>query len=69
MAKLVRRLLLERDMRIKDLAAKLGTTPANVSAKLVRDNMSEKELRDIAAACDATFTGSFTLNDTGKEIK
>ena len=69
MAKLVKTLLLERDMTMTDLAGKLGKTVQNVSAKLRRDNLSEKELHDIAKACDATFTGSFTLNDTGKEIK
>lgn len=69
MAKLVKALLLERDMTMTDLAGRLGKTVQNISAKLRRDNLSEKELQDIADACDATFTGSFTLNDTGKEIK
>ncbi len=69
MAKLVKTLLLERDMRMTDLAEKLGKSVQNISAKLRRDNLSEKELHDIAEACNATFTGCFTLNDTGKEIK
>lgn len=69
MAKLVNLLLIERDMKKKDLAEKLGTSLSNISAKLHRDNMSEKELQDIAKACDATFSGSFILNDSGKEIK
>ena len=69
MTKLVKALLLERDMTLTDLAGRLGKTVQNISAKLRRDNLSEKELQDIADACDATFTGSFTLNDTGKEIK
>ena len=69
MAKLVKTLLLERDMTMTDLAGRLGKTVQNVSAKLRRDNLSENELQDIAKACNATFAGSFTLNDTGKEIK
>jgi transcriptional regulator with XRE-family HTH domain len=69
MTKLVKALLLERDMTMTDLAGRLGKTVQNISAKLRRDNLSEKELQDIADACDATFTGSFTLNDTGKEIR
>ena len=69
MAKLIRTLLIERDMTMTDLADRLGKTVQNMSAKLRRDNLSEKELKDIAAVCDATFAGSFTLNDTGKEIK
>ncbi len=69
MAKLVRTLLIERDMKIIDMAKKLNTTPSNISGKLRRDNFSEKELCDIAKACNATFTAGFILNDTGKEIK
>jgi hypothetical protein len=69
MAKLVKVLLLERDMTMTDLADRLEKTVQNMSAKLRRDNLSENELQDIARACNAAFTGSFILNDTGKEIK
>lgn len=69
MAKVVKMLLLEREMTMTDLANKLGKTVQNMSAKLRRDNLSENELHDIAKACNATFSGSFTLNDSGKEIK
>jgi DNA-binding Xre family transcriptional regulator len=69
MAKLVKTLLIERDMTMTDLASKMGKTVQNMSAKLRRDNMSEKELQEIATACDATFHGAFVLNDTKKEIK
>jgi len=69
MAKLINFLLVERNIGKKELAEKLGTTPSNISGKLRRDNFSEKELQDIASVCNATFSGSFILNDTGKEIK
>ena len=69
MAKLIRTLLIERDMTMTDMAEKLGTSVQNISGKLNRDNFSEKELKDIAKVCNATFSGSFILNDTGKEIK
>ncbi len=69
MAKLINLLLIERNMGKKELAEKLGTTPSNISGKLRRDNFSENELQNIAKACDATFSGSFILNDSGKEIK
>ena len=69
MAKVVNLLLIERGMKKTELAARLGTTISNISSKLRRDNLSEKELHDIARACDAAFVGSFVLNDTGKEIK
>ena len=69
MAKIVKTLLLERDMTLTDLAGKLGKTVQNMSAKLRRDNLSDTELQDIANACNATFVGGFILNDTKKEIK
>lgn len=69
MAKQVKLLLVERNMKKKDLAEKLGTTLSNISGKLSRDNLTEKNLQEIAKACDATFVGGFVLNDTGKEIK
>jgi len=68
MATKVKMLLVARDMNIKDLSKKLGTTNQNVTAKLRRDNLSESDLNQIAKACNATFEGIFTLNDTGKEI-
>jgi len=69
MAKLINLMLVERNMRKKDLSEKLGTTLSNLSGKLRRGNFSEKEIQDIEKACDATFQGCFILNDNGKEIK
>lgn len=70
MAVKVKMLLAAREMTIKDLALKIEppTTSQNMSAKLRRDNLSEKELAEIAKACDAAFEGNFILNDSGKEI-
>lgn len=64
----VKMLLAAREMSIKDLAEKIGTSSQNMTAKLRRDNLSEKDLHEIAKACDAVFEGTFTLKDTGKEI-
>lgn len=64
----VKMLMAARDMKLKDLAEKLGTSSQNLSAKIGRDNLTERDLHEIAEACDATFKGEFTLNDTGKEI-
>ncbi len=68
MAEKIKHLMITRNIQNKELASRLGTTPSNLSGKLSRDNFSEKELQDIAKACDATFEGIFVLNDTGKEI-
>lgn len=68
MAKKIRTVLIERDITIKELAEKIGTNGNNLSNKLSRDNFSEKELRDIAAALDCDYDGVFTLRDSGKMI-
>lgn len=70
MAIKVRMLLAAREMTLQDLGDKLEppTTNQNLSHKLKRDNLSEKELAAIAKACNATFEGNFIMNDTGKEI-
>ena len=63
-------LLAARDMTIADLADRIEPkmTRQNVTTKIKRDNLSESDLHQIAKACNATFEGIFTLNDTGKEI-
>ena len=47
-SKLLKIKLVEMDMTAKELASKLGTTQQNISAKMKRDNFSEKEMRQIA---------------------
>ena len=49
-SKLLKIKLVEMDMTAKELASKLGTTQQNISAKMKRDNFSEKEMRQIAEA-------------------
>ena len=68
MAKKIRTVLLERDMTIKELATRIGTNGNNLSNKLARDNFSEKELREIAAALDCDYDGIFTLKESGNMI-
>lgn len=70
MAVKVRMLLAARQMTLKELGEHMtpSTSAQNISQKLNRDNLTEKDLIAIAAACDATFEGIFRLNDTGKEI-
>lgn len=68
MAKKINMLLIETDTTKKELAQRLKTTPSNISGKLKRDNFSESELQEIAAACGATFEGNFIITSTGKQI-
>ncbi len=48
--KLLKIKLVENDMTAKELAVKLGTSQQNLSAKMKRDNFSEKEMLQIADA-------------------
>lgn len=64
----IRILLIERNMKIKDLAEQLGYSGNNLSNKLKEDNFSEKELLKIAGILNCDYNITFTMNDTGKEI-
>lgn len=68
MTEKIRIALIKRNMSVKELAAKLGCTSQNLSGKFSRDNFSEKELIEIAAALDCRFEGRFLRNDNGEEI-
>lgn len=64
----IRKILLERNMTIKELSDKLGYKGSNLYSKLDRDNLSERELRAIADALDCDYDGIFTMRDSGKQI-
>lgn len=68
MALKIRTLLLERNMKIKDLAEKLGYSGNNLSNKLKDDDFSEKELRKIAEILNCDYEATFIMKDTGKRI-
>lgn len=68
MANKIRILLIERNMKIKDLAERLGYSGNNLSNKLKEDNFSEKELLKIAELLGCEYKATFFMRDTGKEI-
>jgi len=51
-----------------ELARRLGTTSSNFYQKMKRDNFSEKELRDIAAAMGWKLDVSFIHPETAEKI-
>ncbi len=67
----VKMLLAARGMTLKELGERLEkpTSGQNIGRKINNDNLSEKDLNEIAKACGATFFGGFILNDTGIEIR
>ena len=60
--------LKRRNMTLGDLALKTSQSRQNLSNKLSRDNFTEKDLQEIAAALDCTYSATLTMNDTGEVI-
>ena len=57
-----------KNMTIKDLAEALGTTRQNLSNKLSRDNLPEKEMIRIFKVLDCSYSSIITMNDTDEQI-
>lgn len=49
-AKIIKHSLVEKDLKVSDLARLLNTSYQNLDQKLKRDNFSEKEMLQIAEA-------------------
>lgn len=49
-AKMIKHSLVEKDLKVSDLARAINTSSQNLSQKLKRDNFSEKEMLQIADA-------------------
>ena len=61
-------LLNRKNLTIKDLADKLGTSRQNLSGKFSRDNFSEKDIKAISEALGCDYEIKFKIKDTGEEI-
>lgn len=68
MAEKVKIMLIKRGISSVDLAKRLGCSSTNIYNKMKRDNFTEKDLKEIAAALDCTFEAGFTMNDTGEKV-
>lgn len=68
MGEKIKIILKRRNMTLAQLAEKTGQSRQNMSNKLNRDNFSEKELYEIAAALGCTYTAGFVMDDTGESI-
>jgi transcriptional regulator with XRE-family HTH domain len=49
-----------------ELARRMGTSPANLHQKMKRDNLTENELRKIAAVMGCSVEINFLDNETGE---
>lgn len=68
LAEKTRVLLAYRNMNMKELAKRMNISQQSLSQRMQKNSFREDELMRIAEICDATFEGSFTLNDTKKTI-
>jgi len=66
MGEKIRILLQRKSITQAELSRRIGTTSANFSNKLKRDNFSMKELNDIAEVLGCKFEGYFVEEDGEK---
>lgn len=59
-SKEIKKILIEKDMTLTDLANKLGTSQQNISAKLKKNNPRISELKEITDALGYEFRIEFT---------
>lgn len=69
MSKKIKQLLIEKDIKITQLAELLGTTSQNLANKFARDNFTEKELQRIANALGCKYEAKFILEDENGNIR
>jgi len=69
LAEKIRILLVKRgNISEAELARRMGISPQNLSNKMKRDNFTEKDLNEIAAALDCSVAVNFTMNDSGEVL-
>ncbi len=65
----IRILLVKRgNISEAELARRMGISPQNLHNKMKRDNFTQNDLAEIAAALDCSLSINFTLNDTGETL-
>ena len=64
------RILLVKQGNISEaeLARRVGSSPQNLNHKMKRDNFTEKDLREIAAALNCELDIRFISKDTGEVL-
>ena len=68
MGEKIKIVLKRRGLTIAQLAELTGQTRQNLSNKLTRDNFTEKEIAEIAAALNCDYDAYLTMRDTGDKI-
>lgn len=60
-------LIKKGNMSEASLARAMGISPQNLHNKLKRDNLTEKDLQDIAKALNCSLSIDFICNETGEK--
>lgn len=69
MAEKIRILLIKKgNISITKLSELLNTSPQNFTAKMKRDNFTEKDLQEIAKVLNCEYKSTFIIKETGEEI-
>ena len=69
MVEKIRILLVKRgNISEAELARRMGVSPQNLNNKMKRDNFTERDLREIAAALDCELSINFKMKDTGETL-
>ena len=68
MSNKIRILMIERNMKMKDLAERLGFGASNLANKLKDDNFRVSDLERIAEILDCDLEVNFVLRNSGKKI-
>ena len=69
MTEKIRILLIKKgNLSEAELARRLNTSPQNLTAKMKRDNFTEKDLQEIAKVLDCEYKSTFIIKETGEEI-
>lgn len=64
----IRIAMLKKNISLNELAERLETSPQNLSGKFRRDNLSEKDMSDIAEALGCELVISFVEKGTDETI-
>ena len=69
LAKKIKKIMVDREMTLTQMVDKIGgTSLQNLSQKLKRDNLNEKELQEIARALDCELRIDFVDKETGEVL-
>ena len=67
-SRIIKILLIDKQLKQKELAEKLNTSRTNLTDKIRRDNFSEKDMQSIADALNCKLVIKLIDKETGQEF-